>query len=212
MNLFPISIFKIPFRYLPLLFSVPIWISLFSCSSKTENGEEIRIAKSLPGILKNGQDSLLHFQKDSLYLGKELYSGRVFTLFPDGDTASLHGYFNGLLENTQKRWYENGQISEKRNYINGEKEGIQEGWWPNGKRRFLFFTHHDAYEGEFREWDSEGFLYKDFHYVKGQEEGSQKLWWGNHTLRSNCIIRNGKRYGLLGIKICKNPYDSINKK
>ena len=69
----------------------------------------------------------------------------------------------------------------------------------------MFTAINDKYEGEFKEWYSSGLLGKDFHYVKGQEEGSQRLWWDNGTVRANYVIRDGKKYGLIGMKLCTNP-------
>ena len=66
--------------------------------------------------------------------------------------------------------------------------------------------------GELKEWMETGQPYRFFHYIKGYEEGSQKMWWSNGSIRANYVIKNGKRYGLLGLKICSNPYDSVIKK
>jgi antitoxin component YwqK of YwqJK toxin-antitoxin module len=46
-------------------------------------------------------------------------------------------------------------------------------------------------------------------YKNGQEEGTQKLWYDNGKIRANYVIKNGKRYGLLGTKNCINVSDSI---
>jgi antitoxin component YwqK of YwqJK toxin-antitoxin module len=53
---------------------------------------------------------------------------------------------------------------------------------------------------------------KDFNYKKGYENGSQRMWWSDGKIRANYVIKNGKKYGLLGYKICVNPYDSVNAK
>ena len=184
-----------------------------SCENPAQSThKEVMLAKTVPGVFQSLNQKGWKFHQDTLYFKEALFTGFIFDLSPKGDTLILNGYFNGLKEGVQKMKYPNGQWAEIRNYINGKKEGEQKGWWPNGKLKFLFFTENDAYTGEFKEWDSSGFLYKDFHYMKGQEEGHEQLWWGNHSLRSNYQVINSKRYGLLGIKICKNPYDSINKK
>ena len=124
----------------------------------------------------------------------------------------IQSYFNGVEEGAQKKWYANKQLAEERFYINGKKEGIHKGWWPDGKPKFIFDVANDEYSGEFKEWYSSGLLGKQFHYNNGQEEGSERLWWDNGTVRANYVIRNGKKYGLIGLKTCVNPYDSIIKK
>ena len=196
--------------------SITIVIFLFcaaSCSTKKKDAFfEPKIAKTVPANFISATDGDLTKRKDTIFYKNQLFSGFAYTLYADGDTASLQSYFNGVEEGTQKKWYPDKQPAEERFYINGKKEGTHKGWWPNGKPKFLFFAYNDEYAGEFKEWYASGLPGKDFHYVKGQEEGSQKLWWDNGTIRANYVIREGKKYGLIGIKLCVNPNDSANKK
>ena len=46
-------------------------------------------------------------------------------------------------------------------------------------------------------------------YYKGYESGGQKVWYPNGLIKSNYIMKNGRRYGLLGTKNCINVKDSI---
>jgi hypothetical protein len=32
--------------------------------------------------------------------------------------------------------------------------------------------------------------------------GQQRMWWPDGTLRANYVVRDGRRYGLLGAKGC----------
>ena len=89
------------------------------------------------------------------------------------------------------------------------KNGKQIAYWENNKKKFEFTAKDDAYEGELKEWAFNGTLTHLAHYVNGQEEGSQKLWYDNGKIRANYVIKNGKRFGLLGTKNCKNVSDSI---
>jgi antitoxin component YwqK of YwqJK toxin-antitoxin module len=188
----------------------------FSCQQNNKNDneiiKEIRIAKTIPNVFINASDKNLTKQQDTLLYHQHLLTGIVFSLFPNGDTASIQSYFNGVEEGFQKKWYPNHQIAEERFYINGKKEGIHKGWWPDGKQKFIFELYNNDYDGEFKEWYSTGLLAKQFHYKNGQEEGSQKLWWDNGTIRANYVIKKGKKYGLIGVKLCVNPNDSITKK
>ncbi len=173
---------------------------------------EIKIAKTIPFNFIVSTDSNFNFHQDTLYYKKNYFTGFQFSLHKNGDTALLNGYFNGLPEGFQKKWYDNRLLSEERFYINGKKEGTHKSWWPDGKLKFIFNASSNEYDGQYKEWYASGVLAKEFHYVNGQEEGSQRLWWDNGTVRANYVIRNGKKYGLIGLKICVNPYDSINKK
>jgi len=189
-----------------------IVFSMAACGTKKDIVIETRIAKTVPPNYINESDQRLKKQQDTFYFGNEFFSGYRFALYENGDTSFVRSYFNGVEEGIQRSWYPNKQLSEERFYINGKKEGIHQGWWPDGKQKFYFEAFNDEYNGEFKEWYSSGLLGKDFHYVNGHEEGSEKLWWDNGTIRANYVIRNGKKYGLIGLKTCVNPYDSVIKK
>ena len=195
------------------LFFYIFLFGIASCSTKKKDVfAEPKIAKTVPANYINATDTRFSNHQDTLYYGNSFFTGYRYSLYPNGDTASLQSYFNGVEEGIQQKWHPNKQLAEKRFYINGKKEGIHQGWWPDGKQKFYFEVYSNEYNGEFKEWYSSGLLGKDFHYVNGQEEGSEKLWWDNGTIRANYVIRNGKKYGFIGLKTCTNPYDSIVKK
>ena len=184
-----------------------------SCNEKKKEVKpEPKIAKTVPQVYKIANDSGFTNHQDTVYYGDKFYTGFRFALYPNGDTAILQSYFNGVEEGIQKKWHPNKQLAEERFYINGKKEGTHKGWWPDAKSKFQFDLTNDEYSGEFKEWYADGLLAKDFHYVNGHEEGSERLWWDNGTVRANYVIRNGKKYGFIGLKLCANPYDSVIKK
>lgn len=189
------------------LFSMSI-----SCGNKKQQVAEIKIAKTVSSTYTDANDTGFSKHGDTLCYQQNYFTGYQFSLFENGDTAEISSWFNGVEEGTQKKWYANKQVAEERFYINGKKEGTHQGWWPDGKPKFSFTAYNDEYNGEFKEWYSSGLLGKQFHYVNGQEEGSQRLWWDNGTVRANYVIRKGKKYGLIGLVTCSNPYDSISKK
>ena len=94
-------------------------------------------------------------------------------------------------------------------YSRGKKNGKQISYWENGNKRFEFDAKNDSYEGVLQEWDVYGKLYHLGNFVNGQEEGTQKLWYPNGKIKANYVVRDGKRYGLLGTKNCMNVSDSI---
>ncbi len=147
---------------------------------------------------------------DVVFLDKEKFSGFIYDLAPNKkDTILLEGYINGKLNGVCKKWFSNKQLMEVRLYDNGKKYGKQVSYWANGNKRFEFIAKNDAYEGEMREWTFDGKLFHLANFVNGQEEGTQKMWYDNGKIRANYVIRQGKRYGLLGTKNCKNVSDSI---
>ena len=183
-----------------------------SCSSHQETERiEPKIAKTVPYNFVNSTDPNFSKHKDTIYYGDKFFTGYRFTLYANGDTAELQSFFNGVEEGIQKKWHPDKQEAEERFYINGKKEGIHRSWWSDGKPKMYFEANGDEYSGLFREWYSSGLMSKEFHYLNGREEGSERLWWDNGTVRANYVIREGRKYGLLGITICTNPFDSINK-
>lgn len=203
------------------LFCILLSGSLFSCTSRNESTphevqtkQEIKIAKTVPDEYKKVIDTNFHNHQDTVYYKDKMYSGYRYAQYPDGDTAEIQSFFNGVEEGFQRQWFPGKQhvLAEERFYINGKKEGKHRKWWPDGRPRMEFDAYSNEYNGEFREWYSSGLLGKDFHYVNGQEEGSQRLWWDNGTVRANYVIRNGKKYGLIGLKLCSNPKDTLNEK
>jgi antitoxin component YwqK of YwqJK toxin-antitoxin module len=202
-------------RFIPGCLFCLFLCSLFclSCNTKKQLPvAELRIAKTVPRIYVNTNDPAFEIHGDTIYYQHKFFTGYRYSLFGNGDTASLQSYFNGVEEGSQKKWYTGKQLAEERFFINGKKEGTHRGWWPGGKLKFIFTAINDKYSGEFKEWYASGLLGKYFHYVDGQEEGSERLWWDNGTVRANYVIRNGKKYGLIGLVTCSNPYDSVVKK
>lgn len=178
---------------------------IFSCSRTVEkefvwknyNLDSLAL-KNYNGIIFNGSVPL---------------TARVFRLFPnDNDTAEVFCFKNGKEHGEWKQFYENGQLKEQRRFENGLKVKSYISWWENGNRKAAFQFENGEYEGTFCEWNEQGALVKEMHYKNGYEEGSQKLFYDNGKVRSNYVVKNGKRIGLLGTKNCMNVSDSVFKK
>ena len=179
------------------IFLLPILLLVFSCSKPTKT--TFFNANLLKIETKGGVTSI----------GGRPISGRVFSLFSSKDTAFSIGFLNGKEQGISRYWYENGQLSDLKFYENGHKIGVYKGWWPDGKRKYIFHFENDEYEGNQQEWDENGLPYRDMNYHLGHEEGQQRMWYDNGQMRSNYIIKNNRRYGLLGTKNCVNVADSI---
>jgi antitoxin component YwqK of YwqJK toxin-antitoxin module len=114
-----------------------IVIFLF-CAASCNTGKkdaffEIKIAKTVPANFINTADTFLSKKEDTMFFKNHFFTGFVYTLYANADTASLQSYFNGVEEGMQKKWYPGKQLAEERFYINGKKEGTHKGWWPTGK-------------------------------------------------------------------------------
>ncbi len=144
----------------------------------------------------------------SLSNGVTYYDGDVFTgelVFYVRDTILVYSCFyeKGRKEGEEKKWYANGQLENHRSYTNGKKIGIHKGWWPSGLPKYsLVFNAAGVYHGEVQEWYEDGTVFKLFHYENGKEEGSQQMFKPNGTIRANYVVKNGERYGLIGLKKC----------
>lgn len=125
------------------------------------------------------------------------------------DTLSVSSFYNGLEHGEFKRFHENGALMELRYYEHGVKTGVMKTFWDNGQLQRMYFFKQGEYDGTCREWNPTGMLVREMNYAMGYESGSQKQWYDDGSIRSNYIIRNDRRYGLLGTKNCVNASDSV---
>lgn len=133
-----------------------------------------------------------------------------FEFYPGtADTLAVRSICNGMEHGEFRRFHENGVLMEKRYYVQGVKTGPLKRYWSNGRIQAEYFFASGEYQGTCREWNPEGKLVREMNYERGYESGSQKQWYDDGSIRSNYIIRNGRRYGLLGTKNCINVSDSV---
>lgn len=157
-------------------------------------------------------DGNFHAENGIMYLADQPYSGYLYQFYPNGkDTAAVQGYFEGKENGIWKKFYDNGTLQEKRIYKNGVKEGELLTLWPDGKKQKHYQFKNDEYDGSGMEWNADGQVILALNYKNGHEDGPQKMFYDNGKVRSNYIIINGRRYGLLGTKNCVNVSDSIFK-
>ncbi len=140
----------------------------------------------------------------------EIFSGTLFRIFPNSnDTASIEHYDKGLEDGIWRKYYPSGHLFEIRTYDQGKKTGTYEAWWDNGRRMRVFEFENDEYQGLCQEWNQGGQLIKEMHYEKGHEQGAQKMFYDNGKIRSNYLVLEGRRYGLLGTKNCRNISEKV---
>lgn len=137
------------------------------------------------------------------------FTGILFSLDSDGDTISTIGYKEGKLHGTSRILHSNGGVKSVRYFVDGWKEGEHTGWYENGKPEFLYHYKNDMFEGNQKEWMESGQLYSDLNFENGQQSGRQRVWYVGGKIKTNYIIRNNRRYGLLGTKNCVNTVDSV---
>ncbi|UFH32178.1 toxin-antitoxin system YwqK family antitoxin [Chryseobacterium sp. C-71] len=159
--------------------------------------------------------SVLHLENNNGLVKNngQPFTGIVYSFYPNTkDTAEVMGFNKGKEHSEWKRFFPNGKLMQQRYFDNGIKVKTLKEWWENGKPKLSASFLKGENNGEFKEWNRDGRLVKQMHYSVGYEEGSQKQFYDNGKIRSNYIMRDGKRYGLLGTKNCVNVKDSVFQK
>lgn len=177
----------------------------FGCSTEKEK-------ETASTLFLNVTDARLSNKNGIIYFNDRLFSGLIYSFHPSTkDTAASASYLNGKEHGRWVKYYPDGKLYELRSFDNGKKTGVLETWWPNGTKQTHYLFMDDEYQGTCREWSADGLLVKEMNYHKGHEEGSQRWWYDNGKIKANYIIKQGRRYGLLGTKNCMNVSDSIFK-
>ncbi len=192
-----------------LINSYVLYLVLMLCTLSFDKSERVMIV--IPSLNINSSSAHITHQQDRLYFEGQLYSGYIFGLYEDGDTSFITSFFKGKEQGKSETWYPNGQCMEIRLFDCGKKIGRHCGWWENGKIKFEMNYKADLFEGNQREWNEQGRLFKDCNYKEGYESGAQKYWRPNGALYANYVVRNGRNYGLTGVKNCSNVGDSISR-
>lgn len=157
------------------------------------NAAKVSISQSGPLTLINGKPA----------------NGLLFQLGDKGDTVFAVPYLDGKENGWSRSYYPNKQRRELRYYRNGWKQGEHKGWYPDGRLAYVYQFKDDVYNGVVKEWSPQGILFRDMNYERGIEVGRQVIRYADGKIKSNYVIKNGVRYGLLGTKNCVNVKDSI---
>jgi antitoxin component YwqK of YwqJK toxin-antitoxin module len=130
------------------------------------------------------------------------FTGEAVEYYADGGVRSIERFEAGRRHGESRGWYETGSLEYVRPFIHGREHGVHLGWWENGVRRFVYRFEGGLQQGTSREWFSDGTPFRVFNYQDGLEAGPQKMWYADGTLRASYVVRDGRRYGLMGAKGC----------
>lgn len=170
-----------------------LFLLIVSCSEKKENI-----------VLHYSEPELNLFKNVVVYKNLPL-SGKVYRFYPKTkDTLWVRNYALGLKNGVWKKYYSGGSLKEFRKFHKGKKEGNYLGYYANGAKNFVFQFINGEYNGVNKVWTKKGTLIELGSFKKGYELGAQKTWYLNGKIKSNYIIKNNRRYGLLGTKNCVN--------
>ncbi len=135
------------------------------------------------------------------------FSGTVEEWYAAGRPESREEYSHGKRHGSSLRYYPSGALQWKRTFVHGEKEGLHEGWWENGRRKFAYPFHKGVYQGDVKEWYADGSPALLMHYKQGAEAGLQRAWRENGVLYVNYEVRDGRRYGMVNVRLCYSVRD-----
>ena len=81
------------------------------------------------------------------------YTGKVYSLYPNGKMKSQRNYKDGKLDGLIFAWHENGQKFWEENYKDGEPEGLGFAWHRNGQKAMEGMVENEASQ---KFWNSKG--------------------------------------------------------
>ncbi len=163
-------------------------------------------------IYFNKNDGKYSNENGIFFRNGQPFSGILLSLYSSLDTESVIPFYKGLEEGWTRKYYPHQQLSEERLYHLGKKESIHQGWWENGQIKFLYCFKNDNHDGKAQTWYESGNPATENFYEKGYETGLQRAWYADGVLRANYDSRNGRQYGLTGVKNCQSVWDSVTKK
>jgi antitoxin component YwqK of YwqJK toxin-antitoxin module len=193
---------RAPFQIKSLMMLVLATMVLVACQ-KTPG--KLASSHTLQSVeFKNGS---FKTNKGMTYDSGTLFTGILLRKYENGQALQVDTIVEGLVQGLSKAWYQNGERMWERLYLNGKKEGKHRRWYRGGAPKSEGNYSEDFYQGNLREWYPNGQMYKDFNYVDGQEDGHQKMWKSDGRVKANYVVRNGRRYGLTGVKNCINVFE-----
>ena len=100
-----------------------------------------------------------------------------------------------------ERW-DNRRIRRETTYSGNVLDGVSRGWYEDGALKFEYSYRNGVSEGEQRQWFPSGQIFTLFNHRAGHEVGQQRMWNADGSIRSNYVIKDGKRFGLIGAMGC----------
>jgi len=103
---------------------------------------------------------------------------------------------------TVVEYWPNGTPRRESTYLGDVLDGPSRGWYESGSPQFAYIYRSGVSEGEQRQWYPSGVNYTWFNHRAGHEIGQQRMWNADGSIRSNYVIKDGKRFGLIGALGC----------
>ena len=121
--------------------------------------------------------------KDGLYFKvQNLYSGKYFEYYENGNVKMEMNILNGRLENETILYFENGTKKEIRSYKEGKKNGTWITWNEKGIKTAEAFYTMDKKDGKWTIWDDNGQKRYEMFYSDGKKIGTWYINYGEKVL------------------------------
>lgn len=166
-------------------------------------GQDVSVTQSPVVYLPENSAGMTQQNGILLHQGKP-FTGVLYALHADGDTARVSPYVNGREHGLQRGWHSGRVLAQERPYRHGHKVGTHCGWHENGMRKFVYQFADDVPQGLLQEWLPDGRLVRQAHYQNGQEDGWQHAWRADGSLAANYFVKKGRAYGFTGVMNCKS--------
>jgi antitoxin component YwqK of YwqJK toxin-antitoxin module len=175
-----------------LLSAGPI-LGLAEAAAALRQGTGLIVASHREGLTRSA---------GKLWLGGQVLTGTLEERYPSGALRSRTVYSDGLRHGVMRRWHADGRVAALRAYRQGIKIGRHQAWWDNGQPRLDVRFVAGLAHGNHRSWYRHGQPHEQRSYQNGAESGAQRSFAADGRMRANYVVRDGRRYGLLGARLC----------
>ena len=182
-----------PVPFILLAISLPLLLG--GCGEK-ESGAEVKTAEEkqqeVKGEVKPEEtvaetkpktegvnENELEYREGIVYLkGSDTpYTGKVYSLYENGQKYSEDNYKDGKEDGLQEGWHENGRKWSEENWKDGKEDGLFASWHENGQKRAEGNWKDGNQDGLFVWWHENGQKKLEVNWKDGEEvEGSRKYW------------------------------------
>jgi len=187
----------IQLAYFLLITNVTVSQNTYKSSKTTEKYGRLVLKSSKKPITGAVYDSYPNGNKKSAATYTDgILDGSDKYWFENGNLASETIYVNGKLHGTQKKWNESGILIQEMNFENGNLEGVNKEWHSNGKLKKEENFTKNIKNGIQREWNFEGQIIYEDNYSNGLLNGECKDWYENGQLKGVATFENDEIIGL----------------
>lgn len=202
-------------RYLPVLITCLVLVVTGLVSTESTDNATSLDGTSIPPAEVNAErdfqsqpdtidsrDTRLIVKGGRTYFDSIPYTGTKLEISPAGFVVRSTPYVDGRINGLDESWYDEGRLKSQRSYVNGYRERVHTSWWESGQIKSVYEFEHDLHSGVALDWFRDGTLFKAFNYENGKESGKQHMFFEDGSLRANYVVRDGRRFGLIGSKPC----------